>query len=843
MPEVRTPLKQMMNDDLESPLSTASAKTWAEVERVEPDLASLNASFSRNRTLSSPGRMLSSSNLNMKTPRQPWLNLKSVQENDDKMNTLEDPITLGLFDLNTGKFVQSTSTQEKNTKRPFHAEELHSSESTFSFAELDPRSKEFSPQTYLRVVHKETSLDILISGLENVSDSLKVNAEKTSEILKQNLDRIFIWKDAVLARYRKLEDLDSAYSFKLESLSKKTEELVSYIYGNSFKANALYERRKRAFDLIIQHRNFFQLPSRLKQALISGSRSHIMTEYHSINSMLQAQASNAVVDRIKFTVEAQMSEYLEGIYRQITDTGTSKEIVDILINFLLQLQPSKNHLERILELRVENSICKIQKLYNELVQVNKEQKELYEKCQNVQSYQPNHNSLGNTTVSRSFAKRTKIVESLCITYVDCLSELERFTLRLITSKYPVSQLAGFRAVKRTLPGKNEEYSTGSIPTYISDITLSISKRVSDIFSSCLSFLLNFCSDNRFQLSLEEMIELRSCQKNISELKQTFFDLNSACLYMDKIVDQYFDDMLNQVFASLKVIEDTVDENFIHFFVQITTESSPFSVCLKEAISTILKFFDTALEPPPPVFNQLSGHLFQLFKKLSQKIVDKERSALDISEISESVLCYWNHTLMLSLAKHRAQWSTLKLELTLEEEDIISVLKENSRVLLDSCVKKISYEIQKALILLEEEWRQYKDEDLDTCQLETEIFNAWFNFRKNITYLHVIPSSTRMTVLDNVMEHLKELLTGFSTSSDILQRMDRKHLKIFQILLSSVSIVDIFASSIHCSCFDQIHAMKQEIFRASEEQNISFEQKQSWLQMEEFWSVPMILISE
>ncbi|GJQ09567.1 hypothetical protein GpartN1_g1358.t1 [Galdieria partita] len=833
-----------MNDDLDSPLASASAKTWAEVERVEPELASLNASFSRNRTLSSSGRLLSSSKLNMKPPREPWLNLKISQGNDDKLNTLEDPITLGLVDLNTGKFVHKNSTQENDTKRPFRAEELRSSSSNFTCSELNPRSVEFSPQVYLRVVHKETSLDSLINGLENIDETLKGNTEKTSECLKQNLDRIFIWKDAVLERYRKLEGLDPSYSSKLENLSKKTEELVSYIYGDSFKANMAYERRKHAFDLIIQHRSFFQLPARLKQALTSGNRSHIMTEYHSINSLLQSLVSNAVVDKIKCTIEGLMNEYLEGIYRQITDTGSSKEIVDILVNFLLQLQPSKNHLERILELRVESSVYKIQKLYNELVQVNKEQKDFYEKGQNEQYSQQARSLYAKATISPSFAKRTKVVESLCITFVNCLSELERFTLRLVTSKHPLSQLATSSEVKKALPGKGGNNSNVSIPKHISDITLSISKRVSDIFSSCLSFLLNFCSDNRFQLSLEEMIELRSCQKNISELKQTFFDLNSACLYMDKLVDQYFDDILSQVSSSFKVIEDAVEDNFIHFFVQVTTEDSLFSICLKDAISTILKFFDTALDPPSSVFVRISAQFGQLFKDLSKKIVEKEQRTLDFGEISESILCYWNQTLMLSVVKDRSESNELfsKLEITSEEEDIISVLSENSKLLLDSSVRKFCYVIQNALVLLEDTWRDCSDEDLDTCQLETEVFNSWLSFRKNITYLHVIPSSARVTILNHVLEYLKQLLTRIPVSSDILHRMDRKHYEIFQILLLSFSIADSLASSIRCPCFDEIHATKQQLFQISQEQNVVVKRGQNW-ELEEFWSVPVILAHE
>jgi len=845
MSEIKTPLKQLVNDDLESPLPSASAKTWAEVERVEPELASLNASFSRNRTLSSPGRMLSSSNLSLKNSRQTWFNPKTTQGNDDTHNILGDPVTMRLVDLHTGKFVQNTSEQEKkDVKRPFHAEESVSSAPSPKNSELDPRATEFAPLSYLRVVHKETSLDSLISGLDNIDETLKSNMEKTSESLKQNLDRIFIWKDAILERHRKLQDLDPAYSAKLENLCKKAEQLVTYVYGDSFNANTAYERRKHAFDLIIQHRAFFQLPGRLKQALASGNRSHIMTEYRNIISILQAQVPNAVVDKVRFTVDELMNQYLREVYRQITDTGTSKEVVEMLVNFLLQIQPSRNHLERILELKVESSIDKMQSLYDELVQVNKKHKELDKKFQAEEPHLPTlHFAANEPTLSSAdmyVTKRTKIVQNLCITYVDCLSELERFTLRLVTSKNPLSKLA----ISSTVQGKSgAEDVVGSATKYISDITLSISKRVSNIFSSCLSFLLNFCSDNRLQLSLEEIIELRSCQKNISEQQQNFFDVHSARLYIEKLVSQYFDDMLKHVCSSLKVVEDIVDENFIYFSFQVCTEESPFSIYLKEALSTLLKLFDKALNPPRSIFEQIATYFGQFFKVISNKILEKERNIPDRSETAESVLCYWNHLLLVSLAKECAgSDKDFGLEVALEEE-VIRYLMKNSSLLLNSCVLKIVSSVQEALVLLRDIWTDRKLGNRNLFEVETQVASSWLQFRKNIACLHVVPASARMTILESVLNKLKEVLNEFQFSSDMLkQKLDREYMQIFRILLLSVTIADILASCIPSSYSSEIRMKKDQLSQLCEEYEIDIvdDHKKTLLYSEDFWSLSSLL---
>eukprot|EP00871_Galdieria_phlegrea_P003061 jgi/Galph1/3756/GphlegSOOS_G2438.1 len=344
-----------ISEENESPPPSASAKTWAEVERVEPELASLNASLSRSRTFSNVGfSTLSNFIQTPRTPRSSFSVTKSPQDKIQGTVWVDDPLALGIVNTNTGELASEVqSLENSSSQRPFKNPGLSTGNENFAPLQLNPKSTEFSPETYIRVVHKNTSLDNLSKGIESVQTLIEFNNEEISKQIKHSLDRIFTWRDIVRERYRILEGIDLKYSEKLRSLSKHAEELMAYIYGSAFERSLEYERQKHAMDIIIEHRDVFQLPSRLKKAVETHDRTQILHECQYIQSVLDSQVPNAVIEKVKLAVDSILNEYSEEIYHQITDTGTSREIVEMLVNFLLKTQPTKNHIERIIEMRVE----------------------------------------------------------------------------------------------------------------------------------------------------------------------------------------------------------------------------------------------------------------------------------------------------------------------------------------------------------------------------------------------------------------------------------------------------------------------------------------------------------
>lgn len=206
------------------------------------------------------------------------ITVKSLTQEEEVVPIISDPLGLGPLDPMTF-MLQNSGTQEvpelnKNMRR-----------------KLIPSTEAFDADTYLSVVHKATSVQELLGGLEHLRLELSEHTSALKALVKDNFERFISSKatvDDVYERLLKAEQggVHGGSSEEVAATLAIVRNDAQKTFGQLLERQARAEEIKRMLEQLERYHSFFKLPSKLSALVESGDTGQVALEYKRAKAQL-----------------------------------------------------------------------------------------------------------------------------------------------------------------------------------------------------------------------------------------------------------------------------------------------------------------------------------------------------------------------------------------------------------------------------------------------------------------------------------------------------------------------------------------------------------------------------
>eukprot|EP00887_Chlorella_sp_A99_P006089 scaffold22.g6089.t1 len=142
-----------------------------------------------------------------------------------------------------------------------------------------PSSEAFSPTAYLGVVHRETQLNDLVSGLQSLRAQLSEHTGQLKSLVKENFDRFISSKDTIDDIHLKLRKAETAGDTADGTSTGEVAEAVQAVrvdarhaFGGLLDRQAKAERVKVVLGALQQYEAMVQLPAKVRKHVEAGDQ-------------------------------------------------------------------------------------------------------------------------------------------------------------------------------------------------------------------------------------------------------------------------------------------------------------------------------------------------------------------------------------------------------------------------------------------------------------------------------------------------------------------------------------------------------------------------------------------
>ncbi|CAG8604734.1 2351_t:CDS:10 [Ambispora gerdemannii] len=264
-------------------------------------------------------------------------------------------------------------------------------------------TKSFNPKLFLRKVHQDTSFNELLTGANQLRNTLDQKSEALKNLVQDNFDRFVSAKNTIDTVYNEMKSKslneENEYGVRgldtaLTEAAAKADQVFGPVLENRMKA----EKIRSTLTVLEKFKFFFSLPSSLMESLKQQKYDIVIRDYKkgkkalesilassdtSLDNNIQTPSNGSpekenddsalaaqyrkVFDKIWAEVEKIMEEMREQLFKQLTEPWRSMEEQEKTINILLELETVEDPVWHYLDSQYKYIIDLLKESYKEQI--------------------------------------------------------------------------------------------------------------------------------------------------------------------------------------------------------------------------------------------------------------------------------------------------------------------------------------------------------------------------------------------------------------------------------------------------------------------------------------------
>lgn len=233
---------------------------------------------------------------------------------------------------------------------------------SFSDSSLNFSSPEFNPKKYLATVHRTTPYKDLVGGLTKLQNEMGEKTESLRSLVKSNFDAFAGAKNTVdeLHEEMKSNNITPATNYGTQAYLKTLEDAFKQadtVFGPIMERTNRSEKIRTTMNIVERYKFFFNLPSSMLEYAKTTFYDLAVRDYKKGRHLIKSAASGSeaagplqrLFEKVWVAVQDSVSKVHESILAKLDNPWAEMDVQAKHINYLLQLDSSKDPLVYYLE--------------------------------------------------------------------------------------------------------------------------------------------------------------------------------------------------------------------------------------------------------------------------------------------------------------------------------------------------------------------------------------------------------------------------------------------------------------------------------------------------------------